>query len=90
MSHYFNKLVFKKLTPGKIVSSKGGKVFKKLSTEVAPPPPPIIIPGLYPDNFNLGWLGLTPGTYKLTVTATALRLKLGESDHSTSVKCIVE
>jgi hypothetical protein len=26
----------------------------------------------------------------LTVTATALRLKLGESDHSTSVKYIIE
>lgn len=90
MSHYFNKLVFKKLTPGKIVSSKGGRVFKKLSTEVAAPPPPIIIPGLYPDNFNLGWLGLKSGTYTLTATTLAPSLGLYESEQSDSVKYKVE
>lgn len=90
MSHVFNKLIFKKLTSGKNVSSKGSKVFKKLSAEVEAPAPPIIIPGLSPDDFNLGWLGLMPGTYRITATTLAPSLKIGESKHSNSEEYKVE
>lgn len=73
-----------------IVSSKGGKAFKKLSVEVETPTPPIIIPGLSPDNFNLAWLCLTSGTYSITATTQAPSLGLYESEQSDSVKYKVE
>lgn len=82
MANIFNKLTFKKLNTGKTAASKSGMVFKKLTTVVEPPSPPMIIPGLYPDNFNLGWIGLKPGTYILTATIAAPSLGLAESEHS--------
>lgn len=80
--------VFKKLNTGEIVSSSGGKVFRKLSTEVVTPP--VIIPGLYPDNFDLRWIGLTSGTYNITATTEAPSLFLAESKHSNSEEYKVE
>lgn len=83
----FNKLFFKKHKPGKVVASKGDKAFKKLTPDVSEPPP---LTGLDPDNFNLGILGLKPGTYTITATVSALGLQLAESDHSNSVEYTVE
>ena len=84
--------IFKKLNTGEIVSSSGGKVFRKLSVQTVTPPvtPPIIVPGLYPDNFDLNILGLSAGTYTITATTEAEKLKLKESKRSNSVEYKVE
>ena len=93
----FNKLFFKKHKPGEVVASNGDKAFKKLTVtadqpSVDQPPtdqsPPIT--GLDPDNFNLGIIGLKPGTYTITATVSALGLRLAESDHSISIEYTVE
>ena len=88
----FNKLFFKKHKPGEVVASNGDKSFKKLTATVDQPPtdqsPPIT--GLDPDNFNLGIIGLKPGTYTITATVSALGLRLAESDHSISIEYTVE
>lgn len=85
----FNKLFFRKHTPGKVVASSGDKVFQKLET-VQPdsPMPPII--EIDPSNFNLDLIGLKPGTYTLTVTVSAPSLELTESDQSNPVEYTVK
>lgn len=83
MSYVFHKLVFKKYTPDKVVASIGGKAFAKLIVPTPPPPPPLL--GVEPDNLSLSWLGLKPGTYRITATTKAPSLGLDESDPSNSV-----
>lgn len=89
MSHFFNKLVFKKLTPGKIVSSKGDKAFKKLEIAVTEPSTPPIM-WFDPSKFDLGMLNLNPGTYKLRATVSAPKFQLGESERSEYVEYTVK
>lgn len=55
-------------------------------TPQKPSIPPIIVDA---NHFNLGLLGLSPGSYVLTVTAEALSLQLAESDHSDPVEYTV-
>lgn len=81
----FNKLFFKKHKPGKVVASRGDKVFKKLTATPTDQPEVPPLTGLDPDNFDLRLLGLKPGTYTLTATVSALDLQLAESDRSNSV-----
>ena len=88
LNKIFNKLFFRKHKPGEVVASKEDKAFRKLTSAVEQEPPPVT--GLDPDNFNLGILGLKPGTYILTVTSTALNLRLAESEYSESVIYTVE
>lgn len=88
----FNKLFFKKHKPGKVVATKGDKVFQKLEAiSPEPPKPPTIT--LDPSNFDLSILvalGLKPGTHTITVTASAPSLQLTESDRSDSVEYTVK
>lgn len=79
--------VFKKLTTGEIVSSSGGIVFRKLLT-VTPSTPSL--PAIDPDNFDLRIIGLSTGTYTITVTSFAEKLNLAESERSNSVAYTVE
>lgn len=95
LNKIFNKLRFWKHKPGKVVASSGDKVFKKLTlddeqTSSPSPSPGFTTDDLNPDHFNLKILGLKPGTYVLTVTSTALSLRLAESDYGTAVLYTVE
>ncbi len=83
--------VFKKLNTGEVVSSVGGMVFRKLSTEGTSSTPPIL--ELTPEHFDLRILvafGLGQGTHTITVTSLAPSLQLAESGHSDSVEYKVE
>ena len=64
---------FIKLIVDKIVSTTGGYAFRELTTQKAPP----VLDAL---NVDLSALGLPPGTYTITVTATAPNYI--ESEHS--------
>jgi hypothetical protein len=89
MAKIFNKLTFKKLPYGKIVSSNGTVSFRKLAEEVPfVPPPPVL--AITPDNFDLGIIGLKKGTYILTATTEAPELGLAMSDHSLPITYTVE
>lgn len=91
MANIFNKLTFKKLTPGKAVASKGGKVFKKISMDVESQAPPVI--QLSSTNFDLNILvafGLRHGTHTFRATSLAPDLGLAESEYSNSVEFKVE
>ena len=76
-------LVFKNLITGEIVSFNGGLAFAKLSVSVSPELPPV-----FPNNFDLRLLGLKPGVYILTVTATAEGAE--ESSHRNEIIYTVE
>jgi hypothetical protein len=78
--------VFVKLTPGEIISSSGGLVFRKLTTLTDPIPPDP--PEPTQKGFDLSQLGLPPGTYKITVTANAENR--WESEKSNAVIYTVE
>lgn len=78
--------VFVKLNTGEIVSSNGGLVFRKLSTEPETPIPDP--PEPFPRGIDLSNLGLPPGSYTITVTARAPGLR--ESEHSNAVIYTVE
>lgn len=86
----FNKLFFRKHTPGKVVASSGDKVFQKVEavSEALPKPPPVL--GVEPDNLSLEWLNLKPGTYTITATVSAMGLRLQESERSISVEYTVK
>jgi hypothetical protein len=89
LNKIFNKLFFKKLKPDKVVATKGDKAFQKLTeTPTGQEAPPLT--GLDPENFNLGWLLLKPGTYTLTATVSAPSLRLAESERSNSVEYTVK
>lgn len=81
-----SRYAFKELIANAFVAIFSGYGFRELAkkSEPAPETPPIIVPGLYPDNFNLSILGLSAGTYTITATVTAPSLRLTESDHSNS------
>lgn len=84
MANIFNKLTFKKLPYGKIVSSNGVVGFRKLAEDVPfIPPPPIL--AIEPDNFDLRIFGLKRGTYTITATAEAPKFGLEQSEHSDPV-----
>ena len=78
------KYGFKKLLADAFVFISNGFGFKKLKidTEV------IVIPSIDPGSFDLGIIGLPPGTYKVTVTAEAKGYE--ESEHSNVVTYTVE
>ena len=90
LSKIFNKLFFRKHKPGEIVASKDDKSFRKLTSAVEQEPKPPTISGLDPDNFDLRWLGLKPGTYTLVVTSVAEGLRVAESDFSEPIEYTVE
>lgn len=87
--------IFVKLTPGEIVSSSGGLVFRELTTLTDPIPPDTPDtpdtpnpPEPIQEGFDLSKLGLPPGTYKITVTASAENYL--ESEKSNAVIYTVE
>lgn len=71
--------IFVKLTSGEIISSAGGLVFRKLSSETIDP---------NALRFDLKSLGLPAGKYTITVTANATNYM--ESKHSNAVKYTVK
>lgn len=85
----FNKLFFRKHTPGKVVATSGDKAFQKLETVHADSPMPPFV-GIDPSNFNLELIGLRPGTYTLTATVSAPSWELNESDQSNPVEYTVK
>lgn len=87
-----DKFTFKELFVNAFVAIIEGWGFRQLTTTAEPITPPDIPPiiGLDPDNFNLGILGLTQGTYIITATTEAESLRLAESKHSDYVKYTVE
>lgn len=79
------KYVFKKLIVGVLTYILNGMGYRVLSDEEAETPEDPVVPvypGTDPENFDLRWLGLKSGTYRITATSISRKLGLTESVQS--------